>query len=227
MRRITVRSASQRSMRTFASMMRRALPERPMAFSFDPRRDHRAHRLQIQVQNLGSAPDRDELLLERGSDESMKPVFDEVLVTEALGLLSRESLRFIALQERLSEPRPIRELELLPDPLAVGPLLGKPIQDGPVAHAENPLYLEHAIDERETPRLVPLQREHVRRHEEVARELLGFLLLFTVLFSLGDVVRPKVEKKVSELVRGGEDPPLDGDSLPDVHDDGRPAVVLR
>src|SRR5919106_4530262 len=136
MRRITVRSASQRSMRTFASMMRRALPERPMAFSFDPRRDHRAHRLQIQVQNLGSAPDRDELLLERGSDESMKPVFDEVLVTEALGLLgrarldhgrveilSRESLRFIALQERLSEPRPIRELELLPDPLAVGLLL--------------------------------------------------------------------------------------------------------
>src|SRR5262249_61197818 len=59
----------------------------------------------------------------------------------------------------------------------------------------------------------------------MAGEHVRLLFLRLVLGGKRDVVGAKVKEKVAKLMRRREDPSLDRDTIPDVHDDGRPALL--
>ncbi len=74
--------------------------------------------------------------------------------------------------------------------------------------------------------VVPLRDERQLRHEEMARELVRLVFGRFRLFGFVARVLALVEQQVRQLVCGGEDPALNRDPLPGVHDDGGAAIIF-
>src|SRR3990172_5605219 len=165
-------------MRTLASRSRK-LPESPTKRSPDPRGRKFPYLLKRATEYLRAPTQADNVPFYCGAHQSREPIAGEIDTGKPFRLSRSQMLRktrqecipcertrFIITKQGPIEPTLVITLEAHPDVSVTGPGNGKPIEHGAIAHAENPLDLEHAVNNREAVGFIPLFAKRGIRHQE-------------------------------------------------------------
>ena len=120
-----------------------------------------------------------------------------------------QGFRLLDFPERLAEALPMLALKGAPDIRCSAPRLRQPVEHGHVAHAEDPLHLEHTNQQRVPARRLPLDPERCvpasgtrsRMRPPPAQAVVGISVAARRYSA-------RVQQQMPELVRRREDPAL-------------------